>query len=643
MHTLTQTGRTLALLLAGYGAFGCSTRDGVTENETQLGELGLRLTVGGLTVSRVDLTISSEAGPVAVTRTRTFDVEDPNASISATERGLPPGSYALALTAQPVDDPATALDESEFPCAGAKAGVVVEAGKVTKVDDLVLLCTVDGGMVQTAGGISLDVDVQTELVNDCPDLVDGAFVAPLETSTGGSVQLAAEHAEGVSVVWTAAAGAVSADGSSYTCPGTPGSYTLQATFTRDAECKQVFTEQVTCHSSYAGSVEALPTAFGFTGSCNLTGPCQLSQDGKEWTAVCGSRPDRFSFLSGEAVAHNQFPFLASNGRVCSGEVVEGELVGTCTDPAGTSCNFATDSSPAQALACPIITELAELRTCGGNYEHCNVAQQGCNILAKCGDDYIGRNINTDGSIRVEEMVDSKLVRCEAPVVGSSASGTCKEVGAASNPVSCDFAAELVEAESACEETLPAAGFVLGGCGFDDLCIARQQGCVWEVACSRGIYTGTASGTDAFEFVGPGGAACRGSAANGEFVGSCGSEASACTFGPVAPEVDPSCIAVPESVSARGCGFGSHTGFEVVQDGCRFLGYAPSRGVYVFGDVTASGMSFPGFTQGWVCSVEQSAEVGDELWGNCERQNADGTVSQCRDLTSDQGSRLVIQL
>lgn len=644
MRTLNRINRTLGILLAGYGLFACSTRDGFVDDQAQLGELGLRLTVGGLAVSSVELTISSEAASVPVTRHRSFDISDPNASITATERGLPPGTYRVSLSAEPVDDPATAVDESELPCVGVKAGVVVQPGAVSKIEELVLLCTVDGGMVQNAGGISVEVDVQTDVTNDCPDLIEAAFVGPLETSAGASVQLVAEHAEDVGVVWSASAGAISVDGTVYTCPPTPGVYTLQATFTRDGECQQVFSEQVTCHGDHNGRAEDLPTSFAFSGSCNLAGPCQLEQDGKAWTAVCGSRPDRFSRLSGEAVAENQFPFLASGGRVCTGQVVEGEFVGSCTDAAGASCDFATDSSPSQTLACPLVGELSELHTCSGTYENCTVAQQGCNILAKCGDHYIGRNINADGSIRIEEYVDAKLIRCEAPVVGNSASGICAEVGSANaNPTTCSFSVQVVEAESACEETLTAGAFVLGGCGFDDVCIARQQGCVWEVACSKGIYTGTASSTDSFDFEGPGGAPCRGSAVNGEFVGTCGTGGSTCSFGPVAPETDPSCMTVPDSVSARGCGFGSHTGFEVVQDGCRFLGYAPSRGVYVFGDVTATGLSFPGFSPGWVCSAEQSAEFGDELWGNCVRENTDGTTSQCRDLTGDQGSRLVIQL
>lgn len=627
---------TFAALLAGAAAFACSSHQAPGNDEATMGTLGLALTVEGYAVSQVQVNIRSENVAPEVNREREFDVSDPNATISATEYGLPRGQYTVVLSATVADDPATDLDETTIDCTGAKEGVTVEAGVTTNVHDLVLLCTVDGGELQVGGGINIEAQAEIEVVNTCPDLIAGAFVAPLHTSVESSVQLVAEPADDVSVTWSASAGSIAADGASYTCPATAGVYTVTARFIRDAECDQLFTEQVHCHNDYDGVAATLPSAFSFTGDCNLANPCHITQNGKEWSAVCGSRPDRLTQQGGEADGENSFPFL-SGTRVCSGSVVDGEFVGTCTNADGTSCSFASDSTPDPTVSCPTISELRDVQTCAGQYEACAVAQEGCNILAKCGDTYLGRNVTPDGSVRLEDYSGSQLVRCQAPTVNGTAAGTCNEVG---GDLSCEYSATIVEAPSACEETL-SGGFVLEGCDFDDVCVAQQQGCAWRIICSSGVYSDLATGTNTFEFVGPNGSSCAGGVVDGQFEGSCGSGDTACTFHAREAVAGMGCINLPATLTARGCGFGSPTAFEAVQDGCKFAGYAPSRGVGVAGDATADGISFGGIAPGWQCEATVSSEVPDEMWGGCTRDNDDGTVSQCRDLGDP--SRLVLKL
>jgi hypothetical protein len=246
-------------------------------------------------------------------------------------------------------------------------------------------------------------------------------------------------------------------------------------------------------------------------------------------------------------------------------------------------------------------------------------------------------VTADGSVRIENYHDAKLFQCQATTVDGTASGTCNEVG---SELSCDYSATIVETPSACEETL-SGGFVLEGCGFDDVCMAQQQGCAWRIICNSGTYAGIATGSDAFEFVGPNGSSCLGGVVDGQFAGSCGGGDTACAFESRAPVAGTGCLALPEVLTARGCGFGAPTAFETIQDGCKFSGYAPSRGVGVAGEATANGITFTGISPGWQCSLEQSDEVADELWGGCTRQNDNGTVSQCRDLGDP--SRLVIKL
>ncbi|MCG8557173.1 MAG: hypothetical protein MJD61_18080 [Proteobacteria bacterium] len=67
----------------------------------------------------------------------------------------------------------------------------------------------------------------------------------------------------------------------------------------------------------------------------------------------------------------------------------------------------------------------------------------------------------------------------------------------------------------------------------------------------------------------------------------------------------------------------------------------NNGAHRFSAVaSAGGIAFPGLN-GFSCAADVGAD-GSTLFGACTRENADGSVSQCADLTDYQGARLVIR-
>lgn len=632
------------LTLALAAAAGCSDKTTDTSSAPETGSLDVALTIEGeYGVDAVAVTIQGEGERAGVRRSRNLNVEDPNATVTAREGGLPAGSYGIALSAMLTDNPLTVSDESDVRCEGQVEGVVVTAGASTDAN-LSLLCTIDGGQVQVAGALRVQADIAVEAVNQCPDLYSSAFVAPLDTSVNASIELGIATVPGASVAWSATRGTVDAEGGYYTCPDIPGEYTLTAAVTTEAGCSQSFTEVVRCHSAYEGSCEPLPSAFVWEGSCGLRSPCHLtSQVGCSWTASC-----RGQVISGEATSATSFPFAYSRGATqldCTTDLVDGELTGTCIGDAG-SCSLNSNQSPDPSPNCDHVLGLSSVVACGTSESACDVIQEGCIYQAQC----------EDGTIRTGSVNDADLTwdiddrastgeryRCEAPIVDGVASGSCARRDG-SGPDSCsDFRAEarLLELGS-CVESLPAQGFKLEGCGLDGAAFASQRGCVWEIVSQAGSFGGLATGQGSFEFVSPAGQSCAGSVVDGKFAGSCGSGAGACNFTSVDTAADESCFQLPRVITTRGCGFAVPTPFDVVQDGCNFYAYAPSREVLVGGSVTPTGIEFPGIAAGWECRADLNAEFGDQLWGECTLDNADGSVSQCFNFT-DQGARLVIGL
>jgi len=469
-------------------------------------------------------------------------------------------------------------------------------------------------------------------------LVEELSIASLQASVGGSVALVATAAADVTVAWSAEAGEVSADGSTYTCPSVAGQYAVTATFSDGASCERAYSEVVTCKSTFEGQCSALPEAFVLEGSCGLRSPCHLVQSGCSWEADCRGRTIR-----GEGDSANTFSFIdtASTGLTCSTELIDGELVGSCTDRAGASCTVATNTEPAPVPQCEQLDgTISDLTVCGQTHAACEVIQDGCSYQAKCQDGTTFTGQVQDTTLRVDLAVDGNDFRCQEPIVDGQVNGSCTQRGRGiENPIVCDdFSATTpVASFGSCEATLPSAGFKLEGCGLDDICFAEQRGCVWEIVCGgTTTYSAIASESNVFEFANASGDACVASVVDGEVQGSCTTSAGACEFGEVAPTVDESCFQIPSVIESSGCGGGQLC--QVFQDGCEWA--ASCNAGVIAGTATATSITWPGFNPDFICTAELTAS-GDQMNGNCNRENADGSVSQCRDLTDVQDDFLVL--
>ena len=620
---------------------GCGNDD-IARQNPGLGSLELALSVGGeLTVESVD--VSLESVEPAYVRNLRVDVSDPNATVSVTEFGLPAATYAVELVANVLDDPSTSFNESTIACLGSVEDVVVTAGQVALVDELVIVCTRDGGEVQLAGGISINANVDYDVVNTCPDLFHGVSVAPLDASVGRSVSLNAVVDGGVNVEWSAAFGSFSEDGSSFICPDVAGDVRLIAVAERADGCTQTFEQVVTCHSTYRGECESLPSKFALHGECpSLSTPCHLVQDGCSWEAVCNGS----TVLSGEASDADTFPFLqtygrgGSSARICTLDAVDGELVGSCDDQAGNSCTLASETEPEPSAQCLTLPDvIPNVTACGVTYESCEVSQDGCAYQAVCAGGEVIKGTARGSVLRWDPTIEGNAFRCEGEVVDGSVVGSCTQSGRGiTEPILCDdYTATVPDGPYAsCEATLPSEGFALSGCGLDDTCFAYQAGCVWEVACADKAFGGIARASNAFDFE-VGGKSCTATVEDGVLTGNCEDDNTSCNFASVAPEADPSCFELPAQVSSSGCG--SSLACSTVQNGCDWVASCAS-GEMLVGTATETGVSFPGLSPGWLCSADLNP-AGDALGGGCERENDDGSVSECRDLTDRQDARLVL--
>lgn len=240
--------RTSALVAAAtvLSPAACSTTTSlnIAGDSIESGSLEMALAVDGLQVSSVGVRLTSPA--LANPRQRNIDVSDPRATISFAEHGLPAGVYDLVLTGVVVDDPETEVDEGEADCRGSASGIAVEAGKTTEVNDVVLVCSLDGGEVKLGGSILVNATVQVVVEQPCTDLVEEFYVGPLQVSVGSKIDLIALPVAGATATWSANGGSISADGKSFTCPSVAGQVRLRADFVRDSGCAQKVEEVVSC-------------------------------------------------------------------------------------------------------------------------------------------------------------------------------------------------------------------------------------------------------------------------------------------------------------------------------------------------------------------------------------------------------------
>lgn len=216
--------------------------DASDRNKEATGRLDFALTLEGLQLDSVEVVIDSDA--LSAPRQRELDVEEPQATLSFLEHGLPPGSYSVSLAGTPVDDPATDADESEIECKGSRSNIAVEEGEVSVVDDLVLTCTLDGGEVYVAGGIRVTARAEVVQAEACTDVVAEFSVGSLETKVGASVDIVAVPVDGASVVLSSKGGTLT--DSSLKCPELAGQVTVQAKFVSDGGCEQTLSETIRC-------------------------------------------------------------------------------------------------------------------------------------------------------------------------------------------------------------------------------------------------------------------------------------------------------------------------------------------------------------------------------------------------------------
>jgi hypothetical protein len=620
---MTGTAAVLGALLGASALAGCSAENGGSNDApgtAGVGTLSVALTVDGYTVNSVQIDINSEDLAPPVSRSRTLNVSDPRATVSATERGLPAGTYTVGLSANVVDNPDTQLDESTIGCVGSVDGVAVTAGVTTQVNDLVLLCTVDGGQTRVAGGITINAEVDTRSINQCPDLVSDLFVGPLETSINGVVDISTQLVDGATITWSALAGTFNAERTQYTCPATPGTYTLTGAVRRGS-CRETVTQAVACHGSFTGTCDALPTSTVVRSSCGLNTICTVTQDGCDWQANCDGE-----LFNGEGQG-DQFPFVFVDSSVCTGSVVDGELVGSCTGTNG-SCDYASDSDPDPVWSCAALPrEITNLTTCGVTHESCEVIQEGCDFRANCGagTTIIAGYLEGDTVVQWDTTENGINLRCTGELADDELTGSCTQRGRVATPVTCDdFSAEVPpRAGPVCEETLPAAGFVLEGCGLDGPAFAFQRGCAWALRVGETEYAGVASETNAFTFTNADGQACTASVVDGELAGSCEGSGASCEFATVEPAADPSCFLVPSNLSSSGCE--AEFDCQVVQSGCDIAASCAGGSISFLGTATATGVTFPGLEDN-ICVAELNA-AGDGLVGQCTRPDATG----CNDL------------
>jgi hypothetical protein len=237
-----------ALVLGG-AAFssGCSSagsEPGAIKGDEAAGEIGLELSVGGVTLNSASYTIT---GPAGFSKTGTIDLSSSTA-LSATIGGIPVGTgYSITVTSTATDGATT--------CAGSATFNVT--AHVTTPVTLHLVCH----QPPHTGSVSVN-----GTVNICP-VFDGISATPTEVMVGGAVALSAaahDSDSGPSALvyhWSATSGSFSDAASaspSFTCLA-PGLVTVTASVSDGdpaAGCADSATVQVKCSVPGAGSTAA---------------------------------------------------------------------------------------------------------------------------------------------------------------------------------------------------------------------------------------------------------------------------------------------------------------------------------------------------------------------------------------------------
>lgn len=383
----------------------------------------------------------------------------------------------------------------------------------------------------------------------------------------------------------------------------------------------------------------IPTAFAIDGTCGLRSPCHLVTTGDdEFELVCRGRSYAGS-LRGRDVT-----FAVSDDLSCTGRVQRNRIVGECTDGAGATCDFVTDTDPDPVPFCATLDgDFRDVSVCGESYAGCDVIQDGCRFQASCDDAsriVYGSVDGADLSLFYRTDDGSRFIGCSGPIVDDEVTGECAQRWPRDDPdpVVCDGlqASVPTRTHGTCAETLPDDGFVLAGCGLDGMWFTAQQDCLWQVFGKSGVLSGVAPWHNLYFFHSPQGQWCHGTVAGGEFKGLCIGRGGACWFDTVEPSPDPGVFQLPAAVTSSGCG--PSLACKTVQDGDLFAAGC-GAGIVYEGTVDSLGVEFDGLN-GYACYADLNSD-GSALFGECTRVNDDGSVSTCRDLTAQQGARLVI--
>lgn len=409
----------------------------------------------------------------------------------------------------------------------------------------------------------------------------------------------------------------------------------------------------------------LPKAVSIEGDCNFRSPCHIVQDEDEFKLNCRPRRGVLTVYNGKSKNASRIEFTKEDGsQECKGRWSNNAWRGTCKDlateenpePSPNKCAFNFNEEPEPvAYAEQLPNYIDRITACGQTFEGCTSIQEDASAMIKCDSDdgestYLTASV-VDKTVSLVLRPDGKYFRCRGEWDGHTVSGSCLQRGRnLENPETCDDYAIEAHTENphgTCAQVLPQEGFTLQGCGMDSTCIAVQRGCEWQLNCGDEVYTGRTNRyrPNQLRFTNKDGKQCKLRVGrDGKISGSCSERwgRNRCLVRSTAPEAPnaESCFTMPTQVSTQGCG-AFWNDCKIYQDGCSFQTICESGRRNFTGTITGNSIEFAGLAD-YTCNAELTEQDGKKrLLGACTRQNDDGTVSECRDLTERFGARLAI--
>lgn len=418
---------------------------------------------------------------------------------------------------------------------------------------------------------------------------------------------------------------------------------------------------------------SFPSAISFAGDCDLPGPCHVERQGDQLVATCtpsfrGGVPRFFA----SPVRGGGFEFKSEDGNIsCKvgpkrGSMLKGECEKTIKPAEGETgetkverCNVRVETKlKPVAYAAKLPAKIQGLQFCGKKYGDCTVAQSGVDLNLKCGEgedvQYLNASLTGD-TFQHWYRRGEDWFGCKGEWDGSSLKGACTQwVGftGEKEPEVCDDLAFVAESENehgSCPQILPEQGFTMDGCDMDGVCVAVQRGCVWQISCGgEQVYSGRLSRNHRLKFKDSAGNHCSALVGHdGRIYGSCKNKKrprrscrNKCYFRSVAPQTSENTFQMPERITTRGCG-AFFEDCQVYQDGNEFMATCESGYRNFYGVVDSNSVQFTGLG-GYECVADLVEQDGKQrLLGACTRQNADGTVSECADLSEAFGARLAL--